>query len=102
MRSQTFTFVLIAIVAMVSSVVQASVVAHRESTDRSPAENFLSAVTISFGSEHIGSGVILNKQWIITSARCVENHDASKHLRVQYGSHNRNDGQKCLWSKMSL
>lgn len=94
MRSQTFTFVLIAIVAMVSSVVQASVIAHRESTDRSPAENFLSAVTILFGSEHIGSGVILNKQWIITSARCVENYNASKQLRVQYGSHNRNGGDQ--------
>lgn len=88
MGLRKFTFISIGMLAMA---VQASVVAHRETTNLTPAEDFVSAVTISCGPENIGSGVILNKRWIITSARCLDNYTAPKQLQLHYGSHNRND-----------
>lgn len=91
MYLEKFTLILMAMVAMVSVAVRAAVIAHRDSIERTPADNFLSAVTISFGKEHVGSGVILNKRWIITSARCLENYTTPKHLRIHFGSNDRND-----------
>lgn len=94
MGLQKITFISIGMLAMVSLAVTASVVAHRGTTTLTPAEDFLSAVTISSGPENIGSGVILNKRWIITSARCLENYTEPEQLRLHYGSHNRNDGNQ--------
>lgn len=53
-----------------------------------PSNKFLFTASISSASEHICSGVILNKRWIISSALCMSQNTASM-LQVRYGSHNR-------------
>lgn len=57
-----------------------------------PSNEFLFTASISFGSEHICSGVILNKRWIICSALCLNEYSNAnaRTLQVRYGSHNRN------------
>lgn len=90
MEMQILTFVSIAIAMAVA----ASVVAHRELLGRTPADNFPAAITISSGTKHFGSGVILNKRWIITSAKCVENYAGPEELLVHYGSHDRNHSER--------
>lgn len=53
-----------------------------------PSSKFLFTASISSASEHMCSGVILNKRWIISSALCVSKNTGSI-LQVRYGSHNR-------------
>lgn len=71
--------------------VLASVIAHGDSAEQSPIDNFLSAVSILCKSKNICSGVILNARWIITSAYCVKNYTNPDDLSVRYGSSNQND-----------
>lgn len=71
--------------------VLASVIAHADSAEQSPIDNFLSAVSILCKSENICSGVILKPRWIITSAECVKNHTNPDDLSIRYGSSIQND-----------
>lgn len=84
----TIIFILITTIVMASNYVAACVSAHVDSSERTPIENFLSAVSILDGTQNICSGVILNKRWIITSAHCLKKTD---NLYVRYGSNNQND-----------
>lgn len=81
---------LFAITAMSSAYVAASVIAHTDSSEEASVVNFRSAVSISYQSHDICSGVVLNKRWIITSANCVQNHLNARELLIRYGSADRN------------
>lgn len=83
-------FPLVAITAMAASYVAASVIAHNDSSNESSTVNFRSAASISYQSNAICSGVILNKQWIVTSASCIQKHLHDTELLISYGSTNRN------------
>lgn len=83
-------FPLIAFTAMATSYVAASVIAHNDSSEESSIGNFRSAVSISYQSRVICSGVILNKRWILTSANCIQEHLNDKDLFISYGSLDRN------------
>lgn len=61
---------------------------HERKNVEAPKNKFLFAASITSASVHVCSGVILNKRWIISSALCVTQHNAST-LQVRYGSHNR-------------
>lgn len=80
---------LVAVTAM-ATYVAASVIAHNDSSSESSMVNFRSAVSISYQSNAICSGVILNKRWIITSANCIQDHEHDMELLISYGSSNRN------------
>lgn len=81
---------LVAVTAMAASYVAASVIAHTDSSEESTIGNFRSAVSISYQSKAICSGVILNKRWVITSANCIQEHLNDEELLVSYGSTDRN------------
>lgn len=66
---------------------ESSIINARKNVE-APKSKFLFAASITSISEHVCSGVILNKRWIISSALCVTQHNAST-LQVRYGSHNR-------------
>lgn len=83
MASSIYSFLLVAIAAMAASAVAASVVFHFENAEHTPAEKFLSAVTIQSGSKHLCSGVILDERWIITTAHCIEKYTKDQ-LQVKY------------------
>lgn len=83
---------LIAITAM-GSVVHA-VIAHNDSSNETSMVNFRSAVSISYQSHDICSGVILNKRWIITSANCIQNHLNITELLISYGSADRKSPER--------
>lgn len=60
--------------------------------DDVPIQKFLFASSITMTQNlknHLCSGVILNKHWILTSADCVKKIGTPEHLSVRYGSHNR-------------
>lgn len=90
MLSKKFILPLIAISAMSTSYVAASVIAHNDSSKETSMVNFRSAVSISYQSHNICSGIILNKRWIITSANCIQNHSNVTELNISYGSVDRN------------
>lgn len=78
---------------MSASAVAASVIHHYESAENSTDTNFLSLAIIKSGHEYVCSGVVLNDQWVITAAHCIEKYTGSKEIKVYYGSHNQNDAQ---------
>ncbi|XP_055301180.1 mite allergen Der p 3-like [Sitodiplosis mosellana] len=61
---------------------------HAKANVAAPSHKFLFAASITSASEHICSGIILNKRWVISSALCVSQNTVST-LHVRYGSHNR-------------
>lgn len=63
------------------------------SSEIAPLDQFLFTASLSHGSNHICTGIILNKLWILTSALCMSN-DNSIELKVIYGSHNRTHMQR--------
>lgn len=96
MASKNSILPLIAITVMGTPYVAASVIAaHNDSSHNSTVVNFQSAVSISYQSHNICSGIILNKRWIITSANCVQKHHLSiVEWRISYGSANRNADER--------
>lgn len=54
-----------------------------------PYHKYFFAVSITSALEHICSGFILDKRWIITSAYCIHQYRTSSTLLIRYGSHNR-------------
>lgn len=94
MASSKFSFLLIAVAVMATAAVHASVAARHESiASRTPTDNYLSAATISSGSNVVCNGVILTHQWIIVAADCVEKYQP-KNLKVSYGSAIRKNSQE--------
>lgn len=94
MIAQKLILRLIAITAMSSAYVAASVIAHNDTSEEASMVNFRSAVSISYQSHDICSGVILNKRWIITSANCVQNLLNDTELLISYGSVDRNAAER--------
>lgn len=74
--------------------VLAAIIAHNESSEETPSDCFSSIVSIGLGPKEVCSGVILNKRWIITSARCIEKYTNPEELQVHYGSAQRNDANR--------
>lgn len=85
---------LIAITAMGTPYVAASVIAHNDSSKETSMVNYRSAVSISYQSHDICSGVILNKRWIITSANCIQKYLNVTELLISYGSADRNASER--------
>lgn len=79
---------------MAIAAVHAAVATHHEPASITPVDNYLSAATISTksGSKFVCNGVILNHQWIIVAANCVE-HYSEADLEVSYGSIDRKIAQ---------
>lgn len=94
MTPQKLILPLIAIAAMGTSCVAASVIAHTDSSNEVSVLNFRSAVSISYQSHAICSGVILNKRWILTSANCIRDRLNTKELLISYGSVDRNGAER--------
>lgn len=60
-----------------------------------PVTMYLFTASISFGTEHICTGIIINNRWLLTSAMCMANHTNDlPSLDIYYGSHNRTHAQR--------
>lgn len=90
MKSKNLIIPLIVISAMGTPYVAASVIAHNDCANETSVGNFRSAVSISYQSHDICSGIILNKRWVITSASCIQKHLNIAELSISYGSADRN------------
>lgn len=64
------------------------------SNQPAPATMYLFTASISFETDHICTGIIINNQWLLTSAMCMANHNNSQSLDIYYGSHNRTNIQR--------
>lgn len=60
-----------------------------------PGNEYLFTASISLGTNHICTGIIVNNLWILTSAICLaEYRDNLQTLDIYYGSHNRTNIQR--------
>lgn len=89
-----FLLIVMTVMSAQCHAVLAAISAHNESSKETPLDSFASIVSIGLGSKEICSGVILNKRWIITSARCIEKNANPEELQVHYGSPNREDANR--------
>lgn len=65
------------------------------SNQPAPGYKYLFTASISYGSEHMCTAIIVNNQWLLTSAVCMLECDTNfELLEIYYGSHNRTNVQR--------
>lgn len=85
-------------IVFISSASNASNIIIRESSNQpAPVTKYLFTASISSGTEHICTGIIVNNRWLLTSAICMAmaNHNYNLQLLdIYYGAHNRTNIQR--------
>lgn len=85
----------IVFIGSASNATNASNSVWKSSNQPAPVTKYLFTASISIGTEHICTGIIVNNEWLLTSAMCIANHNHNLQLfDIYYGSHNRTNIQR--------
>lgn len=92
---KVFIFMVISIVFIGSASNASNVIIRESSNQPAPVTKYLFTASISSGTKHICTGIIVNNRWLLTSAMCMANHNNNLQLLdIYYGSHNRTNIQR--------